>query len=133
MDFLNTVIGKLDLTGVETLHGRAEDYAKKEEFREQYDLCVSRAVANLSTLSEYCIPYVKAGGHFISYKSEKLTEELKNADRAINILGGRIKEQVEFQIPNSHIYRNLLVIYKEKETPANYPRKAGIPSKKPIC
>lgn len=133
VSFLKNVIENLKLDNIEVLHGRAEDYAKKEEFREQYDLCVSRAVANLSTLSEYCIPYVKAGGHFISYKSEKLTEELKNADRAINILGGRIKEQVEFQIPNSHIYRNLLVIYKEKETPANYPRKAGIPSKKPIC
>lgn len=133
VSFLQNVIENLKLDNIEVLHGRAEDYAKKEEFREQYDLCVSRAVANLSTLSEYCIPYVKAGGHFISYKSEKLTEELKNADRAINILGGRIKEQVEFQIPNSHIYRNLLVIYKEKETPANYPRKAGIPSKKPIC
>ena len=132
VSFLKNVIENLKLDNIEVLHGRAEDYAKKEEFREQYDLCVSRAVANLSTLSEYCIPYVKAGGHFISYKSEKLTEELKNADRAINILGGRIKEQVEFQIPNSHIYRNLLVIYKEKETPANYPRKAGIPSKKPI-
>lgn len=131
--FLQNVIENLKLSNIEVLHGRAEDYAKKEEFREQYDLCVSRAVANLSTLSEYCIPYVKVGGHFISYKSEKLTEELKSADRAINILGGRIKEQVEFQIPNSHIYRNLLVIYKEKETPANYPRKAGIPSKKPIC
>lgn len=131
--FLQNVIENLKLNNIEVLHGRAEDYAKKEEFREQYDLCVSRAVANLSTLSEYCIPYVKVGGHFISYKSEKLTEELKSADRAINILGGRIKEQVEFQIPNSHIYRNLLVIYKEKETPANYPRKAGIPSKKPIC
>ncbi|MCM1173462.1 MAG: 16S rRNA (guanine(527)-N(7))-methyltransferase RsmG [Blautia sp.] len=130
--FLQNVIEKLQLDGMEVYHGRAEDYAKKKNFREQYDLCVSRAVANLSTLSEYCIPYVKTGGYFISYKSEKLTEEIKAAEKAIYLLGGRMEKQVEFQIPNSDIYRNLLVIYKEKETPAVYPRKAGIPSKKPI-
>lgn len=130
--FLQTVIENLKLSNIEVFHGRAEDYAKEKKFREQYDLCVSRAVANLSTLSEYCIPYVKTGGSFISYKSEKLTEEIKAAKKAVSILGGRIAEQVEFQIPNSDIYRNLLVILKEKETPMNYPRKAGIPSKKPI-
>ncbi|MDE5933403.1 MAG: 16S rRNA (guanine(527)-N(7))-methyltransferase RsmG [Lachnospiraceae bacterium] len=130
--FLQTVIENLRLSNIEVLHGRAEDYAKEKRFREQYDLCVSRAVANLSTLSEYCLPYVKKDGCFISYKSEKLTEEMKTAEKAINILGGRIEKQVDFQIPGSDIYRNLLVIYKEKETPANYPRKAGIPSKKPI-
>lgn len=131
--FLQTVIENLKLRDIEVFHGRAEDYAKEKKFREQYDLCVSRAVANLSTLSEYCIPYVKTGGYFISYKSEKLTEEIKTAEKAIAVLGGRIEEQVEFQIPNSDIYRNLLVILKEKETPVNYPRKAGIPSKKPIA
>lgn len=130
--FLQTVIENLKLENIEALHGRAEDFAKKEIYREQYDLCVSRAVSNLSTLSEYCIPYVKTGGHFISYKSEKLTEEITNAEHAIFILGGRVENQIEFKIPNSDIYRNLLVIYKEKETPANYPRKAGIPLKKPI-
>lgn len=130
--FLQNIIENLKLDKIEVLHGRAEDYAKKEGFREQYDLCVSRAVANLSTLSEYCLPYVKVGGCFISYKSEKLTDEINDAGKAISILGGQIKNQVEFRIPNSDIYRNLLTIYKEKETPANYPRKAGIPSKKPI-
>lgn len=113
--------------------GERKIMRKKKEFREQYDLCVSRAVANLSILSEYCIPYVKVGGYFISYKSDKVMNEMKDADKAIRILGGQIKSQVEFQIPNSDIYRNLLIIFKEKETPANYPRKAGIPSKKPIC
>lgn len=130
--FLQTVIENLKLENIEALHGRAEDFAKKEIYREQYDLCVSRAVSNLSTLSEYCIPYVKTGGRFISYKSEKLTEEITDAEHAIFILGGRVENQIEFKIPNSDIYRNLLVIYKEKETPANYPRKAGIPLKKPI-
>lgn len=130
--FLKNVIENLKLSEIEVIHGRAEDYAKEKEYREQFDLCVSRAVANLSTLSEYCIPYVKVGGYFISYKSEKLAEEIKTAEKAIGILGGIIENQVEFQIPGSDIYRNLLVIYKQKETPANYPRKAGVPSKKPI-
>ena len=130
--FLQTVIENLKLGNIEVIHGRAEDYAKEEKFREQYDLCVSRAVANLSILSEYCIPYVKTGGCFISYKSEKLTEEIKEASKAIDVLGGRIENRIEFEIPGSDIYRNLLIVYKEKETPAKYPRKAGIPSKKPI-
>lgn len=130
--FLKTVIENLKLENIEALHGRAEDFAKKEIYREQYDLCVSRAVSNLSTLSEYCIPYIKINGRFISYKSEKLTEEVKDAEHAIFVLGGRVENQIEFKIPGSDIYRNLLVIYKEKETPANYPRKAGIPLKKPI-
>lgn len=127
--FLQTVIDNLKLENIEALHGRAEDFAKKEIYREQYDLCVSRAVSNLSTLSEYCIPYVKVGGYFISYKSEKLTEEIKDAEHAISILGGKVENQIEFKIPDSDIYRNLLVVYKEKETPAIYPRKAGVPSK----
>ena len=117
---------------IEALHGRAEDFAKKTEYREKYDLCVSRAVSNLSTLAEYCIPYVKKGGCFISYKSEKLIEELKEAEHAVAVLGGRVENQVEFIIPGSDIYRNLLLIRKEKETPLCYPRKAGVPLKKPI-
>lgn len=132
VDFLKTVIDNLGLKKIEALHGRAEDYAKEKKFREQFDLCVSRAVSNLSTLAEYCIPYVKKGGCFISYKSEKLTEELKEAEHAVAVLGGRVENQVEFIIPGSDIYRNLLVIRKEKETPLCYPRKAGVPLKKPI-
>lgn len=130
--FLDTVIERLGLTGVRTIHGRAEDCAKPDQLREQYDLCVSRAVANLSTLSEYCIPFVKVGGYFISYKSEKLVEEIEAASRAITLMGGKIKKQVEFQLPNSDIYRNLFVIEKIRQTPLKYPRKAGIPSKEPI-
>ena len=132
VDFLKTVIDNLGLKKIEALHGRAEDYAKEKNFREQFDLCVSRAVSNLSTLSEYCIPYVKIGGYFISYKSEKLSEEKKDAEYAISVLGGEIEDQISFQIPNSDINRNLLIVRKKKETPANYPRKAGLPLKKPI-
>ena len=130
--FLNEVIRELNLTGVETIHGRAEDYAKPDKLREKYDLCVSRAVANLSTLSEYCLPFVKIGGQFISYKSEKITEEMEKAKKAITLLGGTIKKQVEFQLPGSDIYRNLFVIEKCQSTPGKYPRKAGLPAKEPL-
>ena len=132
VDFLNEVIGALELDGVDAIHGRAEDFAKPDQLREKYDLCVSRAVANLATLSEYCLPYVKVGGKFISYKSEKVTEELKEAESAISILGGKIEEQVAFTLPDSDMYRNLVVIKKMSETPHKYPRKAGTASKKPL-
>lgn len=130
--FLNAVIEELHLEGIEAVHGRAEDYAKPDKLREQFDLCVSRAVANLSTLSEYCLPYVKKGGYFISYKSEKITEESKSASHAVSILGGKVREQVEFMLPHSDIYRNLFVIEKVKVTPKKYPRKAGLPAKEPL-
>lgn len=132
INFLNAVIDELELKNIDALHGRAEDFAGKGKLREQYDVCVSRAVANLSTLCEYCIPYVKIGGHFISYKSEKIADEIVTAKKAISFLGGKLENQVEFMIPNSDIYRNLVVISKNKMTPASYPRKAGVPSKNPI-
>lgn len=137
IQFLNAVIQKLGLTGVNTIHGRAEDFSKPvknadNSLREKYDLCVSRAVANLSTLSEYCLPFVKVGGQFISYKSEKITEEMTAAENAIRLLGGKVKKQVEFQLPDSDIYRNLFVIEKVKETPKKFPRKAGLPAKEPL-
>lgn len=132
IQFLNEVIEKLALTEIETIHGRAEDYARPGKLREKYDLCVSRAVANLSTLSEYCLPFVKKGGFFISYKSEKISEEVKAAQGAISVLGGEVKKQVEFLLPNSDIYRNLFVIEKIKACPAKYPRKAGLPAKEPL-
>lgn len=131
--FLNEVIEKLGLENIETIHGRAEDFAKDKNYRQSYDLCVSRAVANLSTLSEYCLPYVKTGGKFISYKSEKITDEINAAKKAISILGGNISGQVDFNLPDSDIYRNLFIIEKIKDTPMKYPRKAGLPSKEPIC
>lgn len=130
--FLDTVIEELALANINTLHGRAEDFAKPGKLRETYDLCVSRAVANLSTLSEYCLPYVKVGGFFISYKSEKIEEESEAAKKAISILGGKVKDQVAFTLPESDIYRNLYMIEKVKETNKKYPRKAGLPSKEPL-
>lgn len=132
IQFLDAVIQKLDLSDIETVHGRAEDYAKPEMLREKFDLCVSRAVANLSTLSEYCLPFVKKGGYFISYKSEKISDEMKAAENAISILGGKVKNQIEFMLPDSDIYRNLFVIVKKNDTPNKYPRKAGLPSKEPL-
>lgn len=132
IQFLDAVIQKLELTGIETIHGRAEDYAKPGMLREKFDLSVSRAVANLSTLSEYCLPFVKKGGYFISYKSEKIAEEMEEAENSISILGGEVKGQIEFMLPDSDIYRNLFVIIKKKDTPKKYPRKAGLPSKEPL-
>lgn len=132
VNFLQTVIDELSLYNIEAIHGRAEDYAGKGQLREKYDICVSRAVANLSTLCEYCIPYVNIGGYFIAYKSEKITDEIINAERAISMLGAKLEEQVEFMIPYSDIHRNLVMIKKIKKTPAHYPRKAGVPSKNPL-
>lgn len=130
--FLNEVIKRLELVDIEAIHGRAEDYAKPDLLREKFDLCVSRAVAQLSTLSEYCLPYVKIDGFFISYKSEKISDERQAAQRAIELLGGDIYSQKEFILPNSDIYRNLFQIKKDRATPKKYPRKAGLPSKEPL-
>lgn len=132
IQFLNAVIEKLKLSGVETIHGRAEDSAKRGELREAFDLVVSRAVSNLSTLSEYCIPFVKVGGYFIPYKSEKISEETEDAKNAIRLLGGKMVRQIDFYLPDSDIYRNFVVIEKISSTPNKYPRKAGMPSKEPL-
>lgn len=132
VQFLNKVINNLKIENINAIHGRAEDYARLDEYRESFDLCVSRAVSNLSTLSEYCLPFVKRSGYFVSYKSDKIIEEYNSAKKAINILGGSYEQQVEFKLPNSDIYRNLLIIKKENNTPKKYPRKAGLPVKKPI-
>lgn len=128
--FLNEVIEELSFDNVEALHGRAEDFAKPGLLRECFDLCVSRAVANLSTLSEYCLPYVKVGGSFISYKTD--AGETEQAKHAIEILGGDLREQKAFTLPDSDIHRNLIVIEKCRPTPNQYPRKAGTANKKPL-
>ena len=130
--FLNEVIEELDLKDIYAIHGRAEDYAKQVEYREQFDLCVSRAVANLATLSEYCLPYVKEGGCFISYKSGSVEEELNQSKKAIFELGGKVKEVIPFTLPETDIERTFVVIEKVRKTPKKYPRKAGLPSKEPI-
>ena len=130
--FLNEVTGSLGLTGITAVHGRAEDFGRKMEYREQYDLVVSRAVANLSSLSEYCIPFVRQGGMFISYKSGKLEEERKQAQKAITILGGEEKETCYFRLSGTEEERSFVCIQKKRATPKQYPRKAGTPSKEPI-
>ena len=130
--FLNAVIDELNLNHIETIHGRAEDYAKKTEYRENYDLCVSRAVANLSTLSEYCVPYVKVGGLFISYKSGDIDEEIVKSKPAIKILGAEIENVIKFKLPGTDIHRSRVKIKKVSTTKKKYPRKAGLPAKEPL-
>lgn len=130
--FLEETFQLLKMDYIRAIHGRAEEFAKNKEYREQYDLCVSRAVSNLATLSEYCLPYVKCGGMFVSYKSGKVQEEVQQAEKAIKILGGKVKDIHYFQLPDSEIERSLVVIEKVKNTPARYPRKAGTPLKEPL-
>ena len=130
--FLNETANKLKINDIKIIHGRAEDYARKKEMRESFDLSVSRAVANLSTLTEYCLPFVKAKGLFISYKSGDIKEEADAAKRAVKILGGEIEKQMNLILPGSDIHRTFIVIRKENMTPEKYPRKAGLPSKEPL-
>lgn len=130
--FLDEVIRVLQLQEIEAIHGRAEELSQNKNYREQFDLCVSRAVANLTTLSEYCIPFVKQNGFFISYKSEKIREEYDQSKKAIQLLGGEFYNQTDFYLPDTDIYRNLFVIKKTGITPIKYPRKAGLPSKEPL-
>lgn len=128
--FLQEVIDELGLEEIEAIHGRAEDLAKDKKYRQQYDLSVSRAVANLTTLSEYCLPFVKIGGQFVSYKSGECEDEVTSSKKAIFVLGGKIKEVIKFELGESG--RSFIVIDKVNGTPKEYPRKAGTPSKKPI-
>ena len=130
--FLDEVIEKCGLQKVTTLHGRAEDYAGQKEHREQYDVCVSRAVANLSTLAEYCLPYVKTGGRFIAYKGGNISEELEGAEHAIRLLGGGIEKVENLVLPDTDIQRTFVVVCKTAPTAKKYPRKAGQPGKEPL-
>lgn len=134
--FINDVIKLLNLKNVETIHGRSEELGKNIKYREQYDLCVSRAVANMSVLSEYCIPFVKKGGKFISYKSGNIENEVENAGNSVYKLGGKLSEIVDFSMTDSttgeKLGRSLVVIDKIKETPGKYPRRAGLPSREPL-
>lgn len=132
VSFLNEVIDELKLKDIEALHGRAEDYASDNKYREKYDICVSRAVANLSTLSEYCIPFVKEDGFFISYKAGESEEEINNSKNAIKILGGKINKVEEFILPGTDASRVFVFIRKQELTDKKYPRKAGVPAKKPL-
>lgn len=130
--FLDHVINELKIDGIQTIHGRAEDYARESKYREKFDLCVSRAVANLASLSEYCLPYVKVGGKFVSYKSGDIENEISEGRRAIDILGGKVEQVDKFNIPGTEIQRSFVIINKEKSTQKKYPRKAGMPTKEPL-
>lgn len=132
VNFLNEVIDELNLQGISALHGRAEDFARVPEYREQFDLCVSRAVANLAVLSEYCIPYVHIGGYFVSYKSGNIDEEVRQSGTSIRVLGGNLEAVEKFCLPLSEIERSFVKVFKESSTKNKYPRKAGVPGKNPI-
>lgn len=130
--FLNEVIDALSLENIEAVHARAEDGGRNVRYRDNFDLCVSRAVANLSTLAEYCMPFVKQGGYFIAYKSSQIEEEVTQAEKAIKVLGGSLEKSEIVAIPNSDIKRQFIFIQKKLPTPKAYPRKAGTASKEPI-
>ena len=130
--FLDEVIAQLGLKGISTVHGRAEDGGKSKELREQFDVSVSRAVADLSVLAEYNLPFVKVGGYFVAYKSGEIDEELEKSKKAILILGGQIEKVDKFKLPETDIERSLVYIKKVKNTPKKFPRKAGLPVKEPI-
>lgn len=132
VNFLKNVITELGLTDISAIHGRAENIARNKDYREKFDLCVSRAVANMSSLSEYCLPFVKVGGRFIPYKADGCDEEVKTASKAVNILGGKIRKIESYVIPDTDICRKFVVIDKLRNTSAKYPRKAGLPTKEPL-
>lgn len=132
INFLKEVSDSLNLEKVEFIHGRSEDFGKNPQYREKYQLCVSRAVANLSTLSEFCLPFVEVGGSFVSYKAGDCGDEVKESARAVDKLGGNIEVTEEYIVPTSDLNRVLLKIKKEKPTPKLYPRKAGTPAKEPL-
>lgn len=131
--FLNEVISQLGLTEITAVHGRAETLGKKVEYREQFDLCVSRAVANMAVLAEYCLPFVRTGGSFVPYKSGAVEEELNQAKHAIHLLGGKTKECKYFCLPDTDIQRAIIQIHKVSNTPKKYPRSEGKPSKEPLA
>lgn len=130
--FLQEVVDTLGLKNVELVHARAEEAGRNKIFRESFDLVVSRAVANISTLSEYCLPLVRLEGYFISFKSGDITEEINQSGSAITKLGGKLKKPILFTLPETDISRSFLIINKIKSTPKAYPRKAGTPSKEPL-
>jgi len=132
INFLKEVINELKLTKITAIHGRAEDFARKPEYREQFELCISRAVANLSVLSEYCMPFVQVGGYFVSYKSGKVEEELLQAKKAVSLLNGQVEDTITFLLPETDIERTLVVIRKEERVSVKYPRKSGTATRAPL-
>ncbi len=132
VNFLSEVSEKLGLENVQIIHSRAEELGKKPKHREKYDVCVSRAVANLTTLCELCLPFVKVGGYFVSLKGPKADEELAAAKKAIKILGGEFEEIKDYEIPGTNLHHNTVIIKKISQTPTKYPRKAPKPLKEPL-
>ena len=130
--FLDSVVEELELKKVTTIHARAEEGGRHKNLRDNFDFVLSRAVANLSVLTEYCLPYAKVGGLFISYKSGDIEEELKEAKHAISVLGGKLEDVIHFQLADTDINRSFVLIRKEKATPKAYPRKAGTAKKSPL-
>ncbi|SMB87552.1 16S rRNA m(7)G-527 methyltransferase [Desulfonispora thiosulfatigenes DSM 11270] len=130
--FLENVIENLSLTNVNVIHGRAEDYGKDIDYRQGYDLVLARAVANLPILLEFCLPFVKVGGHFIALKGPEVQEELTNSEKALETLGGKYVDSKSFSLMNGQHQRNIMIFEKIFDTPDKYPRKAGIPKKRPI-
>lgn len=132
IQFLNEVIKLLELDKITALHGRAEELGHQVQYREKFDICTSRAVAKLSTLSEYCLPFVKKQGYFIAYKSGKALEELDNSSKAIKLLGAKVESKIEFKLPDTDIERTLILIKKIEKTNNKYPRSSGKPTKEPL-
>lgn len=132
INFLNEVCSELKINNIKTYHGRAEEFGHNKQHREKYDIAISRAVANMTTLVEYLIPFIKVGGRCICMKGNDIEEELEQAKFAIKELGGKIEKVERFNLPNSDMERNIIIITKTKETPNRYPRKAGTPSKMPL-
>ena len=130
--FLDEVINKLSLDNIKTVHGRAEDFGHNKEYREKFDIATSRAVANMSTLLEYCLPFLKTDGKFAAYKSADSDAEIISAEVALNILGGKIVNEKKFILPGTDIERCIITIDKSKKTPNKYPRRAGLPSSNPL-
>lgn len=132
VNFLNTVVSTLGLKNVITIHSRAEDGARKPELRERFDVATSRAVANMAVLSEFCLPYVKLNGYFVALKGPAIDDELKDGQKAINTLGGKLENILEVNIEESDLKHNIVEVKKVSKCPKTYPRKAGIINKNPI-
>lgn len=132
INFLNEVITTLELKDIKTVHGRAEDFGTDLNYREKFDVAISRAVANMAVLSEFCLPFVKKNGYFVALKGPAVQEELDEAKKAISILGGKIEKIIKVDFENSDLDHNLVIIKKIKNTPKQYPRRAGTVTKKPI-
>ncbi|WP_425449231.1 16S rRNA (guanine(527)-N(7))-methyltransferase RsmG [Dethiothermospora halolimnae] len=132
LTFLDEVIETLQLDNIRTIHGRAEDYGKDKDYRENFDIAVSRAVASLNILCEYCLPFVKVGGYFIAMKGPALEDEIEASKKAITTLGGKLEDKIDVNLPFSDIVHKLLIIKKIEKTPTKYPRKPGKPKKNPL-